>query len=136
MEPADGEGSDGSIRRNGLIYDPDLDLWYDPRPGAYGPDDPGGGPWDEETQGRWWYYAPAPKSDGLTWEKILSHWDDIEWAFQEVGIDLSSGILSHRSWRWFKVRVLGLVGRRSSNLASVLGIVETPTSNDQTDVLW
>ena len=50
---------------------------------------------------------------GLTWGKILTHWDLIEADLQDAGIDTGSGILRERSWRWLSVRIIGLLGIES-----------------------
>ncbi|WP_196248721.1 hypothetical protein [Rhodococcoides fascians] len=36
------------------------------------------------------------------------------------GIDLESGILRERSWRWFQVRIVGLITDPTSRLHRVL----------------
>lgn len=52
-----------------------------------------------------------PKGDELrTWAHMLKSWDVLEADFQwHYGIDLASGILKKRSFRWFTVRVVKLM---------------------------
>ena len=105
-------------------------MWYDPRPGAYGPSDPGGGaPTGENIEDitlRWWYEegdGPGERPD-LSWPTMLSHWDAIETDFHiHYHCDLGDGILDHRSWRWFRIRLIRLLAEES-HLARVLGLRE------------
>lgn len=63
----------------------------------------------------WW--APTPTQGAaptVTIGGLLAQWDRVECDFQEhYGIDLSSGVLEHRSWRWFRVRLVGLLSTDS-----------------------
>lgn len=53
---------------------------------------------------------------------MLGQWSAIERDLHEVfGIDVESGVLSHRTWRWLKIRIEDLLDRRS-RLAKVLGV--------------
>lgn len=45
--------------------------------------------------------------------KILAHWDLIEADLQDAGIDIGSGILRERTWRWLSVRITGLLAIKS-----------------------
>lgn len=79
-------------------------------PGTYGPDDPGGGPYDEVTGIREWYDAkpvgaPADETVERTFADILEHWTAIELDLDTNGHDIESGILETRSWRWLKLRI-------------------------------
>ena len=98
-------------------------------PGAYGADDTGGGPYDPETGLRDWY-APTPveaqKPVGQTqigWLQILEQWRAVELDLQQSGIDVESGILQQRTWRWLEMRITDLINqpsrlRRALNLTS------------------
>lgn len=83
---------------------------YNPNPRAYGPDDPGGGPYDPETGLRDWY-NPDPTDDDepsgptFKWSDLLENFASIESDFDDLGYDLESGILRDRTWRWFTARV-------------------------------
>lgn len=63
------------------------------------------------------------KLASLGWGDILEQWNAIECDLQEVfGIDVESGILKQRSWRWLKTRIVSLLGGRT-RLASALGLL-------------
>ena len=114
---------------DGWAFAPDTGpegLWYDPYPGAYFPDDPGGGPpfleLDDPDTGEhrareWWAETLTPDDDcwvdpeKLTWPALLSKWTMIETDFHHFyGADLESPeVLHHRTWRWFTVRVFRLI---------------------------
>lgn len=54
---------------------------------------------------------------------MLGAWIAVELDFQDhkiYGIDLESGILRERSWRWFQVRIVGLITDPTSRLHRVL----------------
>jgi|SRR6266498_790167 len=92
-------------------------------PGRESGDPPGGGPIDPATGIREWY-DPHPQGsaegDGHTWADIFEHWQLIEDDLQELyGIDVESGILRARSWRWLRVRIVGLLSCES-RLARIL----------------
>lgn len=94
---------------------------YDPRPNAYFDGDPGGGAWVAEWGTRLWW-NDSDETSGLTWERILAHWEALEADFQETyNLDLDSGVLDTRTWRWFRVRVVGLL-HRNNRLSDQLGI--------------
>ncbi|QDH47619.1 tail assembly chaperone [Gordonia phage Madeline] len=89
---------------------------FDPRPKAYGEDDPGGGDYDPVTGMRDWYSVPrAPLSDTaarITWPEILEQWVFLAHDLFEVyGIDVESGILRERPWKWFEDKVIDLLFR-------------------------
>src|SRR6266705_3557685 len=50
---------------------------------------------------------------GPTWHEILNPWTLIEVDFQDIGLDVETGILKHRSARWLRVRILGLLYKDS-----------------------
>lgn len=56
-----------------------------------------------------YYEYPTDSGKGRSWQEILHYWNAIEADFQDLGIDFGSGILRERSWRWFTVRVTGLL---------------------------
>lgn len=44
------------------------------------------------------------------WIEVLQHWGLVEADLHEhYGIDLDDPVLANRTWRWFRVRVLGLI---------------------------
>ncbi|KAA6224056.1 hypothetical protein CP973_00305 [Streptomyces albofaciens JCM 4342] len=51
----------------------------------------------------------------MTWRRILDEWPLVEADLHEVyGIDLGApGILRARSWRWLRLRILGLLSAES-----------------------
>ena len=57
--------------------------------------------------------APSQQPDPLTWASLFAHWNAIELDLHDWGIDVESGILDHRSWRWFLMRVLDLIDSAS-----------------------
>jgi hypothetical protein len=77
------------------------------------PDAYGRGAYDEETGLSEWYDYPEGHTEngGLTWAKILTHWNLIEADLQDAGIDTGSGILAVRSWRWLAVRITALLAK-------------------------
>jgi hypothetical protein len=83
---------------------------------------PRGGPIDPATGLREWY-DPHPQGhaeDGYTWAQILDHWHLIEADLHQLyGIDVESGILRARSWRWLRTRITGLLAA-DSRLAHAL----------------
>ncbi|KXP12177.1 hypothetical protein AXK57_19705 [Tsukamurella pulmonis] len=84
---------------------------YDPAPGAYGEDDPGGGPYNPTTGLRDWYDdAPAPKdrTAALSWSRLLAHWPAVVCDFQQhYNVDLDD-VLDRRHIGWFETRLAGL----------------------------
>lgn len=92
---------------------------YDPNVGAYGAEDPGGGPYNPETGLRDWYnLAEKPAGPSFSWAEILDVWAFIELDLHDrLGVDVESGILVERSWRWLALRILDAVytpGTRAS----------------------
>ncbi|HFG8807619.1 TPA: hypothetical protein ACGIY5_000971 [Corynebacterium striatum] len=93
---------------------------YDPRAGAYGDDDTGGGPYDPETGLRDWY-APTPAeaqkpvgAQQISWLQILEAWNAIECDLHTIyHIDVESGDLQHRTWRWLEIRIADLINQPS-----------------------
>lgn len=77
------------------------------------PDPYGRGLYDEETGLSEYYEYPEghTANGGITWPKILTHWHLIEADLQDAGIDLDSGILTARSWRWLAARITGLIAK-------------------------
>ncbi|RLL70308.1 hypothetical protein D7M15_09090 [Streptomyces sp. Z26] len=46
----------------------------------------------------------------MTWAQLLEQWPLIETDLHaEYGIDVGSGILRARTWRWLRVRIAGLL---------------------------
>lgn len=83
-------------------------------PGTYGSWDPGGGPWTGGT--RTWFCslteAPSSKPSNqirTEWTDVLEQWFLIELDFQDWGLDIEH-LLHSRSWRWFKLRLLCIMG--------------------------
>lgn len=96
-------------------------------PGTYGPHDPGGGPWIEHLGIRSWFrdpdLAPAAQPPGeifASWSTILGAWPAVELDLQDWGIDVESGVLAERSWRWLATRLQGLVSTPGSRLCRTL----------------
>ena len=85
--------------------DPETGLheWYEPAPG----------------------FKPKPSTTSgypeLTWTKILAQWVAIEADFQQFyGLDVGDNdLLGRRSWRWMKVRILGLLAVEDSRLQRI-----------------
>lgn len=93
-----------------------------PKPGTLGglteqglpPGVRGCGSYDPETGLYEWYEGAedlgGSQDQGLGWSDVLQHWRLIEADFHsEYGVDLSSGILRARSYRWLRVRIEGLL---------------------------
>ncbi|MEU5330919.1 MULTISPECIES: hypothetical protein [Streptomyces] len=57
----------------------------------------------------------------MTWPQILAEWPLVEADLHEIyGVDVGApGLLRSRSWRWLRLRVLGLLSAES-RLARVL----------------
>ncbi|MQT03856.1 hypothetical protein FF041_27910 [Streptomyces jumonjinensis] len=51
----------------------------------------------------------------MTWAALLEQWPLIEADLHEVyGLDLSApGLMQARSWRWLRIRILGLLSTES-----------------------
>lgn len=60
--------------------------------------------------------APRPH----LWSHILTHWADIELDLQQVGVDVESGILRERSWRWLELRIADLASTPTTRLYRTL----------------
>ena len=92
---------------------------YDPRPGAYGPDDPGGGDYDPETGLRLWYNQGPPPAEeeeavSITWPDIFTHWSAVALDLHTIfGIDTESDVLDARTWPWLEARILDLLDQPS-----------------------
>ena len=83
----------------------------------------GAGTTIEETGLSDWYEAEGRRvqEGGKQWKEILGHWNHIEADLQEhYGIDVGTGILTQRSWRWLEVRIVGLLAIESSRLRLTL----------------
>ncbi|MFE7746873.1 hypothetical protein [Nocardia sp. NPDC057455] len=98
-------------------------------PGTYGPDDPGGGEFLPKFGIRAWYndlsLAPNARRErtgeiDASWSQILAAWPAIELDLADRGIDVESGILEQRSWRWLNLRILGLISTPTSRLYRTL----------------
>lgn len=91
-------------------------------PGYLGPDDPGGGPIDPVSGLRVWFnpteMAPAQRrSPVMSWSDILKCWREVEADLHTVfGIDLDSGVLEQRPWRWLETRIADLATRPGTRL--------------------
>lgn len=71
---------------------------------------------------RWYDVPQAARRQGPTWPQILEQWQLIEADLHEVyGIDLDDrDLLRARSWRWLKVRIVGLLDDAESRLYRAL----------------
>lgn len=50
----------------------------------------------------------------IPWSLILEHWGDIECDLHEkFNIDVESGILRQRTWRWLRMRITDLTTQPS-----------------------
>lgn len=101
--------------------------WYDPRPGAYGPDDPGGGDWNPHSEYRLWLNEPAAKSaPTLTWPELLDQWDAVVCDFQQhYHLDLDD-LIDDRSIAWFETRLAGLQEIPTSRIHILTNAKEAP----------
>lgn len=85
--------------------------WYDPAPGAYGADDPGGGDWNPHTGYRAWYNDAPPEDAApptLSWGQLFDHWAAVVCDFQQhYQVDLDE-VADTRSIAWFETRLAGL----------------------------
>jgi hypothetical protein len=76
----------------------------------------GCGTYDEETGLYEWYEgAEGFGGDGPTWPNILRAWNLVEADLHDVyQIDVEEpGLLASRSWRWLRVRIIGLLTTES-----------------------
>lgn len=92
-------------------------------PGSVGPEPGGQARLDEYGRGAFdpvtgvyeWYEIPDHLKPGkgtpVSWEQILTRWALVEADLHETyGIDLGErDLLRARSWRWLRVRILGLL---------------------------
>jgi hypothetical protein len=85
-------------------------------PGSTGPGAEGsrGGPLDELTGLRDWYEPGdglSVDAPAVTWTALLERWALIESDLHtEYGVDVDApGLLTSRTWRWLRTRVLGLL---------------------------
>ena len=54
----------------------------------------------------------APAEARVTWPEILDQWVSVTHDLHEVyGIDVESGILRERTWKWFEDKVIDLLVR-------------------------
>ncbi|MFI5778139.1 hypothetical protein [Nocardia sp. NPDC051570] len=94
----------------------------DSAPGYLGADDPGGGPIDPATGLRAWFNPPelAPinaTAPTLTWSEVLACWSEIELDMHSIfGVDVNSGVLHERPWRWLEVRIRDLASTPGTRL--------------------
>lgn len=77
----------------------------------------------------WWAAEanplPIPK-ESLTWGNMLTHFNEIEVDFHRFfHTDFADGVLKRRPWRWFRIRIVALLGM-DSDLARSLGLNNTP----------
>ncbi|MBH0778823.1 DUF7426 family protein [Nocardia bovistercoris] len=87
-------------------------------PGFLGPDDPGGGPVIAGGMRAWFNppamaprHAPGASDDAprMSWRDVFACWPDIELDLHtEFGVDVDSGVLDQRPWRWLEVRIRAL----------------------------
>ncbi|WP_416565052.1 hypothetical protein [Nocardia testacea] len=91
-------------------------------PGYLGPDDPGGGPIDPVSGLRLWFnpteMAPSQTTaPTMPWRDIVACWLAIELDLHTVyGVDVDSGVLDQRPWRWLEVRIRDLMTRPGTRL--------------------
>ncbi|MFE7017554.1 hypothetical protein ACFVAQ_45045 [Streptomyces sp. NPDC057651] len=64
----------------------------------------------------------------MKWSQILGEWPLVEADLHEVyGIDVGApGLLAERSWRWLRVRILGLLSAESRLARRLTPEPETP----------
>jgi hypothetical protein len=98
---------------------------YDPRPGAYGLDDPGGGPPDPTTGIRRWYNTDGPNSQGaptVTWADLLARWNSVVSDFQQYyHLDLEA-LLDDRHIGWLEARIAGLQEITGSRVQTITAL--------------
>ncbi|QIS18528.1 DUF7426 family protein [Nocardia terpenica] len=118
-----GKGSDAAATFwNGEIHADSADETDTSAPGYLGPDDPGGGPIDPVTGLRHWFNPPemAPANTAaltLSWREILSRWRELELDLHTVfGVDVNSGVLHERPWRWLEVRIRDIANTPGTRL--------------------
>lgn len=96
--------------------------WYDPRPGAYHEEDPGGGEPDPIAgwQARAWFFPRREKARKITWVEILSNWRAVELDLQDRHIDVEAEWFERRTWRWLEMRIVNLISQPDSRLHKAL----------------
>lgn len=97
---------------------------YDPRPGALGPDDPGGGPYDPELGIRRWYNetGPNPRALSVTWADLLQRWDAVVCDFQQhYHLELDA-LLDCRHIGWLEARIAGLQEIPGSRIQTITAL--------------
>lgn len=67
----------------------------------------------------WYNAAPAePATATVSWDHIFTCWRSVELDFHaRYRADFGAGILEHRSWRWFEMRVADLLADNTSRTA-------------------
>lgn len=61
---------------------------------------------------------------------VLSRWNLVEIDLHErFGIDVESGVLTDRTWRWLLVRILGLIDDPRTRIHRALTLKETPSGD-------
>ena len=107
-------GGSGGPVEPGSTSRRDEEGWTEIQPGVYGYGDP------DPTTGLYRFIDArerfgATTSSDLTWSIILDHWDLIENDLADRGIDVGDdALMSARSWRWLRTRILGLLSAPAS----------------------
>jgi len=78
-----------------------------------------------------WYFKDRPADSdsvpSITWSEILENWVSLEADFHsEFHVDLESGVLKERTWRWFLVRMSALLNDPTSRLARSMTHIPAP----------
>ncbi|MGX6513252.1 hypothetical protein [Rhodococcus sp. SJ-2] len=71
----------------------------------------------------WWNDTPArlkSGQDAYTFTDCLNHWGVLELDLHADGIDIESGILHERSWRWLRVHITRIAANPTSRLHKAL----------------
>jgi len=70
---------------------------------------------------------PEPEVTRIGWDTILNNWISVETDLHErFGIDVESGILHQRTWRWLKLRINDLIDQ-PTRLRKALGLTTETT---------
>ena len=98
---------------------------YDPRPGALGPDDPGGGPYDPALGIRRWYNETGPaRALTATWGDLLQRWTAVVCDFQQhYHLDLDA-LLDDRHIGWLEARIAGLQEIPGSRVQTITALAK------------
>lgn len=87
----------------------------------------GRGEFDPETGLYEWYEIPSDvyrqvTGQVITWSEILTRWSLVEADLHETyGLDIGDAeLLANRSWRWLRVRLIGLVYGSETRLSRAL----------------